>query len=133
MLVSVISIRGRTNTSTICSENLEIKTGEYQFCIQAVLADAKGQTLFLKMWELFGKVVWMTSGTFVELEEEQKKDAIEKIDSNSLYSTVVKLTNDGFKLTKLVLAGENNAEGAAVFPPAMKAKKTAKKTTAEQT
>ena len=75
----------------------------------------------------------MTAGTFVELEEEQKKDAIGNIDSEARYNIVVKFTNDGFKLTNLELAGEDNAGGDAVFPPAKKAKKKAKKTAAEET
>ena len=38
---------------------------------------------------------------------------------------MVKFTNDGLKLSKLKLAGKDNAEVDAVFPPAKKAKKTA--------
>ena len=68
----------------------------------------------------------------MELEEEQKKDAIENIDSEACYNIVVKFTNDGFKLTNLELTGEDNAEGDAVSHPAKRAKK-AKKTAAEET
>ena len=65
------------------------------FFIQAVFEEAKGQTPFLYMWKLFGKVNRMTAGTtFVELEEGRKKGAIENIDSKARCTIVIKLTND---------------------------------------
>ena len=62
-----------------------------------------------------------------------KMKAFANIDSDARYDIVVKFTNDGFKLSNLKLAGEDYAEGDAVFPPAKKAKKTAKKTAAVET
>ena len=119
MLVSVISIRGRSNTSAICSTHLG-KTGEYQFCVLAVFKDAQGQTLPLKLWDTIAKLIGITAVTFIELEEEQKKDSIGSIDSKARCNIVVKFTSDGLKLTNLELAGEDNAKGDAVSPPAKK-------------
>ena len=101
------------------------KKGDYQFCVSAVFMDSKGQTLPLKMWEPLAKVIGMTARNFVELEEDEKTKAFANIDSDARYDIVVKLTNDGFKLSNLKLAGEDNAEGDSVFPPAKKVKKTA--------
>ena len=67
----------------------------------------------------------MTTGAFVELEEDNQKTATESIDNEARYEIVVKFTNSGFKLTNLELAGKDNDEGDAVSPPATKAKKTA--------
>jgi hypothetical protein len=101
------------------------KTGEYQFCVQTVFEDVEGQTLSLKMWEPFAKVIGMTAEAFVKLEEEQQKVAFENINSEACYSIVVKFTNHEFKLTNLELARGDNDEGDAMFPPAKKAKKAA--------
>ena len=60
-------------------------------------------------------------------------DAIKDIDSKARYHIVVKFTEKGFGLINLELSGEDNAEGDAGFPPEKKAKKTTKKTTAEET
>ena len=87
--------------------------------------DSKGQTLPLKMWEPFAKVIGITAWIFLELEEDEKTKAFANIDSDARYDIVVKFTNDGFKLLNLKLVGEDDAEGDAVFPPAKKAKKTA--------
>lgn len=102
------------------------RKGEYQFCVSAVFKDSKGQTLQIKqMWEPFAKVIGISARDFVELEEDEKMKAFANIDSDARYDIVVKFTNDGFKLSNLKLAGEDDAEGDAVFPPAKKAKKTA--------
>ena len=78
-------------------------------------------------------VIWMTSGTFVELGEIQKRGAFENIGSEARCNIVVNYTNDGSKLTNLELTGEDNAEGDAVFLPAKKKAKKAKITAAEET
>ena len=75
----------------------------------------------------------MTANSFKELQESKEIYAIKNIDSKTRYYIVVKFTENGFKMTKIELAGGDNAEGDAVFPPARKAKKKAKKTTAEET
>ena len=74
----------------------------------------------------------ITANTLAELKEEQKM-AIENIDSEARYNIVIKFTENGFELTKLGLAEELENNGDAVFPPAKKAMKTAKKTTDEKT
>ena len=45
----------------------------------------------LNMWQHFAKVVGMTYGAFVELEEDQQKVAIESTDSEARYDIVVKI------------------------------------------
>mmetsp|Transcript_16644 Transcript_16644/g.38516 ORF Transcript_16644/g.38516 Transcript_16644/m.38516 type:complete len:83 (-) Transcript_16644:119-367(-) len=74
------------------------------------------------MRELFEKLIRMTANTFVELEEEQKMDAMENSDSKARYNIVVNFTEKGFKLTNLERARGDNDEGDAVSPPAKKAK-----------
>jgi hypothetical protein len=101
------------------------KTGEYQFCVQTVFEDVEGQTLPLKMWEPFAKVIGMTAEAFVKLEEEQQKVEFKNINSEACYNIVVKFTNHEFKLTNLELARGDNDEGDAMFSPAKKAKKAA--------
>ena len=77
------------------------------------------------MWEPFAKVIGISAKDFEELEEDEKMKVFANIDSDARYDIVVKFTNDGFKLSNLKLAGEDDAEGGAVFHPAKKAKKTA--------
>ena len=65
-------------------------------------------------------IIWMTSGTFVELGEIQKRGAFENIGSEARCNIVVNYTNDGSKLTNLELTGEANVEGDAVYFPQKK-------------
>ena len=72
-----------------------------------------------KIWDLSSKRPSPSSN------EDKKTKAFANIDSDARNDIVVKFTNDEFKLSNLKLAGEDDAEGDAVFPPAKKAKKTA--------
>ena len=81
----------------------------YQFCVLAVFEVSKGQALPLKMRKPIAKGIGVTTGTYVELEEDKQKDLIESTNSEADYGIVVKFTNDGFKLTNLELAGVDNA------------------------
>ena len=104
--------------------------GEFQFCVLAVFEDDEGQKLELQVWEPFAKVIGMTPKTFEELQEEQKKNAIENINSETRYNLRVKVTDGGIKLTNLEIAPgiedthkQDNDKNDTV-PPAKKAKKS---------
>ena len=66
------------------------KAGEFQFCVKAVFEDDEGQKLELQIWEPFAKVIGMTAEAYEELQEEQKRDAFENIDSTTRYNLKVK-------------------------------------------
>ena len=79
---------------------VKLKNSEkHQFLVDVVFDDREGQTLKLTMWKPFTKMVGMTPGAFVGLPEQQKKVAIEKIDSEARYEIMLKLTKDGFRVT----------------------------------
>jgi len=106
------------------------KAGEFQFCVMAVFEDDEGQKLELQIWEPFAKVIGMTAEAYEELQEEQKRDAFENIDSATRYNLKVKVTDGEFKLTNLGIApgvgdthGQDNDKNDMV-PRAKKAKKS---------
>ena len=79
MLVSEISIQGRSNTSTKYSTHLGEKLESTSFVSWRSSKIPKARHCLLEC----AKAIGMTARTLLELRKEQKKDAIENIDSEA--------------------------------------------------